>query len=154
MIQEKSFNGLNDENPLTEQGEYFTIWVGCLHLSSGELQYASAGHPHAILTRNGQQMQTLGNHTWPIGFGGGNHYQSEKVTLTSGDRIYLFSDGIYEVFSPEGQMLGYEELQRSCLEAHDKPLEEALLALISQSKNWQKQKTFGDDVALVGIKIR
>ena len=144
---------LNDENPLTEQGEYFTIWVGCLHLPSGELRYASAGHPYAILTRNGQEMQTLGNQTWPIGFGVGKNYQSEKVFLASGDRIYLFSDGIYEVFSPEGQMLGYEELQQSCLQAHEKPLAQTLPALISHSKAWQKQEIFSDDVALVGIEI-
>ena len=45
---------LNRENPLTDDGEYFTIWVGCLHLPTRQLRYATAGHPGALLTRKGQ----------------------------------------------------------------------------------------------------
>ena len=145
---------LNDENPLTDQGEYFTIWVGRLHLPSGQLFYASAGHPGAILTRSGQSMQVLGAQSWPVGFGEGKLYQSQHITLTSGDRLHLYSDGIYEVLSPKGQMWGCEGLQQSCLQAHEESLEKALNRIMSQSKTWQNQETFGDDVALVGVEIR
>jgi len=95
---------LNKENPLTDQGEYFTIWVGCLHLPSGELRYATAGHPGAIVTRAGEQPRSLGDQSWPIGFGIEETYTTHRVTLQSGDRLYLFSDGIYEVMSPHEEL--------------------------------------------------
>ena len=93
---------LNKENPLTDEGEYFTIWIGALHLPTRRLRYATAGHPAVVLTRNGQPLQQIGAKTWPIGFGIEEVYASEEISLVPGDRLYLFSDGIYEVFLTGG----------------------------------------------------
>ncbi|GJL53246.1 MAG: hypothetical protein NPIRA02_03780 [Nitrospirales bacterium] len=144
---------LNQENPLTEQGEYFTIWVGSLHLPTLRLRYASAGHPGAIVTRKGNVSGTLGAKTWPVGFGLTQTYQSQEYTLSSGDRLYLFSDGIYEVMSPDEKLWDRSGLEAACREVHGKAMGRAIDWVIQQSQAWQKQKTFSDDVALVAIDI-
>ena len=145
---------LNRENPITELGEYFTIWVGTLHVPTRELRYATAGHPGAILMRAGQQAKTLGGQTLPIGFNIEEAYETKHITLAPEDRLYLFSDGIYEVMSPGEQLWGCEGLEEACRIVHEKPLGKALSWIIQQSKAWQKQETFGDDVALVGLDVR
>ncbi len=144
---------LNRENPLTEQGEYFTIWVGRYHVPSRELQYATAGHPGAILTRNDGKTESLGGKTLPIGFNVDAGYQSQSITLTQGDRLYLFSDGIYEVLSPDEEVWGQERLEQACSMGHSQPIEKALNFLIKKSQSWQQQEAFGDDVAIVGVQI-
>ncbi|WP_447968357.1 PP2C family protein-serine/threonine phosphatase [Nitrospira sp. M1] len=144
---------LNRENPLTEQGEYFTIWVGSLHLPTLQLRYASAGHPGAIVTRNGNMSDTLGAKTWPVGFGLTQSYQSQQYTLSSGDRLYLFSDGIYEVMSPDEKLWDRVGLEEACRAVHGKPMNRAIDWVVQQSQAWQKQQTFSDDVALVAIDI-
>ncbi len=145
---------LNIENPLTDQGEYFTIWVGSLHLPTLQLRYATAGHPGAIVTRSGVPHQTLGAQSLPIGFDPGQSYVSQQCALTGGDRLYLFSDGIYEVMSPNETMWGTEGLGESCDVVHEKPMAKALTWIVQQSQAWQKDEKFGDDVALIGIDIQ
>ena len=80
-------------------------------------------------------------------------YQSQEISLVSGDRLHLFSDGIYEVLSPEGEMWGCQGLEESCQQVSKEPLRNALKQVICQSKDWQQLNTFGDDVALVGVEI-
>ncbi len=145
---------LNRENPLTDQGEYFTIWVGRLHLPTLQLRYATAGHPGAIVTRVGTPYQTLGDQTLPIGFDEGQSYSSKDVTLSSGDRLLLFSDGIYEVMSPDESLWGTEGLGKACERVQEKPMMKALNWIIQQSQAWQRSQKFGDDVALVGVEIQ
>ena len=144
---------LNKENPLTEEGEYFTIWVGALHLPTRRLRYAAAGHPAVVLTRNGQPLQRIGPKTWPIGFGIEEVYVSEEISLLPGDRLYLFSDGVYEVFSPTGELWDREGFEQACQAIHAKPLEKGLHWVVQQARAWQRQETFADDVALVGLEI-
>ena len=144
---------LNRENPLTDEGEYFTIWVGALHLPTRRLRYATAGHPAVVLTRNGQPLQRVGAKTWPIGFGIEETYHTEEISLLLGDRLYLFSDGVYEVFSPGGELWDREGFEGACQTVHAKPLKKGLQWIVQQAKTWQRQETFADDVALVGIEI-
>jgi sigma-B regulation protein RsbU (phosphoserine phosphatase) len=144
---------LNRENPLTDDGEYFTIWVGALHLPTRRLRYATAGHPAVVLTREGQPLQHVGAKTWPIGFGIEETYASEEISLLSGDRLYLFSDGIYEVFSPDEKLWDREGFDGACQTVHSKPLKKGLQWVVEQAKAWQQQEDFGDDVALVGLEI-
>ena len=144
---------LNRENPLTADGEYFTIWAGCLHLPTRTLRYATAGHPSALLTKKGQPMKHLGAKSWPIGFGVEEVYSSQEITLEKGDRLHFFSDGIYEVFSPDGQLWDRESFERACQQAHDKPLEAGLKWIVQEAQRYQGQDTFSDDVAVVGINI-
>ena len=144
---------LNKENPLTDDGEYFTIWIGALHLPTRRLRYASAGHPAVVLTRNGQPMQQIGPKTWPIGFGIEEVYVSEEISLLPGDRLYMFSDGIYEVFSPDDELWDRKGFESACQTIHAQPLKKGLQWVVQQAKAWQRQETFGDDVALVGLEI-
>ncbi|MCA9472425.1 MAG: SpoIIE family protein phosphatase [Nitrospirales bacterium] len=144
---------LNRENPLTDQGEYFTIWVGSLHLPTLRLRYTTAGHPGVILTRQGNSMDVLGAKTWPIGFGLDQSYDSQECQLSPGDRLYLFSDGLYEVTSPAGELWDREGLEAACRTVHGKPMKKALEWVIQQSQAWQKQTNFYDDVALVGVEV-
>jgi len=144
---------LNKENPLTDDGEYFTIWLGALHLPTRRLRYASAGHPAVVVTRNGQPLQQIGPKTWPIGFGIEEVYVSEEISLVPGDRLYMFSDGIYEVFSPDEELWDRKGFDCACQTIHTKPLKKGLQWVVQQAKAWQRQETFGDDVALVGLEI-
>ena len=144
---------LNRENPLTDEGEYFTIWVGVLHLPTRRLRYATAGHPAVVLTREGQPLQQIGAKTWPIGFGIEEIYKTEEVQLLPGDRLYLFSDGVYEVFSPDGELWDRKGFEGACQSVHTQPLKNGLQWIVQQAQTWQQQETFADDVALVGLEI-
>ena len=144
---------LNAENPMTEQGEYFTIWVGVLQLSTSVLRYASGGHPGGLLIRKDRPSVTLGGKTWPVGFSPDETYETHSMTLTRGDRLYVFSDGIYEVINAEEEIWGTSRLQKALEDVYKRSLRLGLKHIIQSSRSWQADGIFGDDVALIGLEI-
>lgn len=144
---------LNAENPMTDQGDYFTIWVGVLQRSTGILRYATAGHPGAIVVRNNAPSVVLGRKSWPTGFSLDEIYESDSITLMDKDRLYLFSDGIYEVVNTEDEIWGKERLQKALENVYRQPMKCGIKSLMQASCDWQVDGTFGDDVALIGLEF-
>ncbi len=145
---------LNVENPMTDQGDYFTIWVGVLQLSTMTLCYASAGHPGSILVRSQSESTVLGGGTWPIGFSSEQTFDTQTVIVHPGDRLYLYSDGIYEVIDDQEEIWGRKRLQESLESLRKAPMGLGLEQIIQMSRAWQKRKSFDDDVALVGLEFQ
>ena len=145
---------LNAENPMTEQGEYFTIWVGVLQCSTRILRYASAGHPGAILVRKDAPSEVLGGNTWPTGFSPDEVYATESISLADRDRLYLFSDGIYEVVNAEEEIWGRRRLQEALENVYHCSMKLGLRSIIEASRSWQGGGMFGDDVALIGMELK
>ncbi len=144
---------LNAENPMTDQGDYFTIWVGVLQHSTGKLRFASAGHPGSILVRNNAPSEVLGQKSWPTGFSPDEIYQTDSITLMDKDRLYIFSDGIFEVENAESEIWGKNRLQEALEKVYTRPMKLGLKSLIHESRAWQADGIFGDDVALIGLEF-
>jgi len=92
---------------------FLTIWYGVYHQQTRRLEYASAGHPPALLLhgRRGnvgqiEQLQSIG----PIlGIESEVIYRSQKCTVPFPSRLFLFSDGAYEIQKSDGTMLKFSE---------------------------------------------
>jgi len=144
---------LNARNPMTDEGDYFTIWVGVLQLSTRVLRYASAGHPGAILIRSDADTGVLGGKTWPTGFSLDAIYHTESIALEDKDRLYVFSDGIYEVVDTEDEIWGTSRLQKALEDLYTRSMRLGLKHVLQSSRSWQVDGIFGDDVALVGLEL-
>jgi sigma-B regulation protein RsbU (phosphoserine phosphatase) len=145
---------LNQKNPMTDEGDYFTIWVGVWQCSTHLLRYASAGHPGSILVKSDMASVVLGGHSWPIGFSIEAVYRTESVTVHAGDRVYLFSDGIYEVMNTHGEIWGRKRLQEALEGVADRQMMWGLASIIEKSRAWNNQSVFEDDVALLGLEFQ
>jgi serine phosphatase RsbU (regulator of sigma subunit) len=89
---------------------FFTLWYGVYCPDTRRLDYCSAGHPPALLfERGGVQMRQLGSPSLPIGCVPNASYVGEYVQVPPRSRLYLFSDGAFEIQRPSGAMLSYEE---------------------------------------------
>jgi sigma-B regulation protein RsbU (phosphoserine phosphatase) len=144
---------LNAENPMTDHGDYFTIWVGVLQLSTYVLRFAGAGHPGPVLVRKNSSPSVLGEKSWPVGFLPDATYHTDTITLMEKDRLYLFSDGIYEVVNAEQELWGKDRLQQTLENAYKNSMMVSLKKVIHTSRSWQGAERFGDDVALIGLEL-
>lgn len=144
---------LNQKNPMTEEGDYFTIWIGVWQRSTRLLRYASAGHPGSILVKTDQSSVVLGGKSWPIGFSTEMVYGTETVHVQAGDRLYLFSDGIYEVMNGQGEIWGRKRLQEAIVTVADRDMIRGLTSILEKSRAWIQRGVFEDDVALVGLEF-
>jgi sigma-B regulation protein RsbU (phosphoserine phosphatase) len=86
-------------------GKYFTIWYGVYQPSTRKLRYAGGGHPPAVLF-SGESLDvgpTLFESDGPaIGFGVGLPFALQETQLPPRARIYLYSDGAYEIHIADG----------------------------------------------------
>ncbi len=90
---------LNRAFPMGEHGQKFTtVWYGVYHAPSRTLRHATAGHPPALLLEPGSaQPEAVGVPDIPIGIDPAAAYEGGSRTLAPGSRLYVYSDGVYEV---------------------------------------------------------
>ncbi|HKH56887.1 MAG TPA: PP2C family protein-serine/threonine phosphatase, partial [Propionibacteriaceae bacterium] len=91
-------------------GERFaTAVLAELDLASGLLAWHCAGHPAPLLLRNGRAVKTLeGGRGLPLGVGVTPEIAEER--LEPGDRILLFTDGVTDARSSDGEFFGLHRL--------------------------------------------
>ncbi|HEX7779688.1 MAG TPA: SpoIIE family protein phosphatase, partial [Vicinamibacterales bacterium] len=90
---------------------YFTLWYGVYRPATRRLDYGCAGHPPAFLANAGTQgVQLLEAKGPPIGLRPGIAYASQTVIVPGNTRLYLFSDGAFEIRRSDGTMMGLEDL--------------------------------------------
>jgi sigma-B regulation protein RsbU (phosphoserine phosphatase) len=85
--------------------QYLTMLIAHIKLTTGHVTLCSAGHPSAAhLTRDGQ-CKFIELWSTPIGLMEDGAYETAELTLTDGDRLVLYSDGITECPNPNGDLL-------------------------------------------------
>ena len=140
--------------PSGDDGEHFTIWLGVWDRRTGIMTYASAGHPAPILVRADGAVERLGEPSLPLGFSWiPQSGHNATVTLVEGDRLILFSDGLFEAFSADGEPWGIARLEDACRKTHHVPLEAALTAIVQEVQDWQQGASFRDDLAIMAFQV-
>jgi sigma-B regulation protein RsbU (phosphoserine phosphatase) len=150
---EKVLLEANRRFPLSADGEYFTLWVGQLHLPTRSLTYATAGHSGALLSSAESPSRWLTRSSFPLGFDPSAQFASDRLCLKSADRLFLLSDGIYEVPSPSGELWGRERFQWVIDEGKQTSLSATIASCFSAARGWQQAQHFSDDAAVVGIEL-
>ncbi len=109
--------------PLYDYGGYhFTIWYGVYDPRTRALEYAVGGHPPALLVSKDGGVRELQAPGAFIGIDPDATFESRSVTIAPGDRVYVYSDGAYEIELAGGAMLG-EEAFHEMLLAHSENLD-------------------------------
>ena len=93
-------------------GTFVTAFIGVLDISNGQFVYVNAGHnPPFLYTNKKYKLLDVPTNT-VLGGLEDYVYQSETITLSAGDRIFLYTDGISEAQDSKGQMFGEERIQK------------------------------------------
>lgn len=143
----------NRRFPLSEEGEYFTLWVGQLHVPTGSLSYASAGHHGVLLSPAERPSQWLTRPSSPLGFDQAAVFASDRILLQPADRLFLLSDGIYEASSPTGEPWGRWRFQQAIETQKRSLLATTISHCFTEARRWQEQTDFLDDAAVVGLEL-
>lgn len=102
-------SALNEAFPMERQNNmYFTIWYGVVKRSTGQLRYASGGHPPSVLRKSDGSVVTLATPGIAIGMLEGMSYRAAECQVDQGDRLHLVSDGTFEVETAPGEMLAFQ----------------------------------------------
>jgi sigma-B regulation protein RsbU (phosphoserine phosphatase) len=92
-------------------GRFFTMWYGVYDRQDHSLVYANAGHPPPFMF-DGNAVSKLGPTGTIIGLLPDGQFTAKRVSVGGGSRLYLYSDGAYEVTTPQGGMLMLDGLEQ------------------------------------------
>lgn len=94
-----------------ESGMFVTAWMGILDLKTGNLQFANAGHNPPLIKRENGAFEYLKTRAGFVLAGmEGVRYRAGDLTLSPGDRMFLYTDGVPEATNADNQLYGEERL--------------------------------------------
>jgi len=147
--------GLNEVYQMEAHHDmFFTIWYGVFNRKRHDLTFANGGHPPPI-ARTGDSADTA--ETVPLNLGGliigglpGQKYKKSTFALAPCTKLYIYSDGIYEVPKPDGGMFklnDFIELVGSLSRRGDASPKR----IIDAMRRIQNREMFDDDVSLLEV---
>ena len=137
-----------------QNDKYFTIWYGVYNRSDRTLVYASAGHPPAVLISQSptskakvQQLRTPG---MPVGMFPDARYLDNCCDVEDLSTLYIFSDGVYEINQPDGNIWGLDPFV-DLLAAYNGGTADELELVLSYTQKLNAKAVFDDDWSLLKV---
>jgi sigma-B regulation protein RsbU (phosphoserine phosphatase) len=154
---EEVLSSLNQAFQMENQnGLYFTIWYGVYHRPTGTLRYASAGHPPPILVSGAREQRgeakSLSAVGCPVGIVPDAEYERHECSLAGPARLFLFSDGAYEIMRPDGTLLEFADFEEVLTRAVPEGASE-LEELLHFAQNVNGSKDLDDDFSIIKMTI-
>lgn len=138
---------LNDAFPMDRHNNlYFTVWYGVYDRRSRIMRFGNAGHPPALLlTPDGQAIDLVKSNLM-IGGMPELTYKSDSHEIPPGSRLFVFSDGVYEVAPPEGEYWKYSEFREYMASL---PADGEIEALLAHVRAMGQREILEDDFSMV-----
>lgn len=132
--------------------QYFTMVYGTIDIETNTIKLIRAGHAMPIFLPKDGSPVFLEKGGLPIGLIPNVDYKDEEeVTISKGDRLFVYSDGITECFNADNKQFSQERLLDYLKENRDIPLDELLKNLKEILIKWRGGESFDDDVSMVAI---
>jgi serine phosphatase RsbU (regulator of sigma subunit) len=87
---------------------FITAFMCCIDLKSGVITSACAGHPPMVILRKNGEIELIKPSGKILFDLVSSDYEEIKKTLTDGDKIVLYTDGVFEAIDSTGRMIGEE----------------------------------------------
>ncbi len=119
-----------------------------------KMSFARGGHPYPVLLKkNDNSIKMLKSKGTILGMFKDLVIHEKSVELEKGDRVYLFTDGIIEVYDRKKEMLGLEGLSEIIRSTAGETLSNSIESILKKVEEFQGIPTFEDDMAIIGIEI-
>lgn len=133
--------------------QFVTVFVGVLDVTNGLLAYSDAGHGQTLLYRNATgEIETLSAILPPLGVREEFPAVEKEIHLRPADVLVIYSDGLTEVASPEGELFGLERLLSVVKDNGRRSPRELQEAILSAVAGFSQGAPLADDQTLVIIK--
>jgi len=136
----------------TGPDRFITFVLVLLDPATGEIEYTNAGHNPGILLKADKSMQELSSHGLPLALFPGKPYSSSRFTLSPGDLLFLYTDGVTEANSPEGDEFGFPRLKEFISARVGMPPTEIEEDLLKDLEDHAQGEPFADDRTLVMVR--
>ena len=147
---------MNEAICSNNQAEMFvTVWLGVLEISTGRLTCANAGHEYPVIRRVGGDFALYKDrHGFVIGGMDGVKYKEYELLLAPGDKLFLYTDGVPEATSADGELFGVERMIGALNQVKDEAPEEVLKGVRRAVDGFVKDAEQFDDLTMLCLAYR
>lgn len=132
---------------------FVTLFLGMLDLGNLELRFASAGHTPPSLIRGGS-AQSISQQQGPaMGLAPDLEFPVNTLTLRTGDRLAVFTDGINEAFNEANDMFGIPRCNQVLGASHTNTVAAAGDLLFNELTGFAGTRPQSDDICLLLLDI-
>ena len=154
---------LADLNHLANEFGHQAITTAVLlsfRLDNSKLDFSYAGHPPVWLRgrRDRVWRPLVGNPltestNLPLGMFPESTYDQKQLQLSSGDRLFVHTDGLTDAVNPAGQQFGEDRLQAVLAEAGDETLFDLKQRVLAAVRSHTGGSLGHDDVTLMAMEV-
>jgi serine phosphatase RsbU (regulator of sigma subunit) len=148
---------LNRSFQMDEHGDkVFSIWYAVFDRVSGIIRFATAGHPPALLispNRDGEpEAKWLkGKGLW-IGATTTETFEGGSAIVAQDAELFVFSDGLYELSTPEGPMIGLERFGQLLADFYSSGTAD-LETVLTEVSRIHGSDQFEDDASILKVRF-
>ncbi len=136
-----------------DTGMFVTAWVGLLDYGTGHVDYVNAGHNPPLLCRDGGCEWLAETSGLPLGLFD-LPYEARCLDCSAGDKVLLYTDGVTEAMSKDGELYGDNRLAAVVAAGFD----EHPKALVSTVRHDVASFALGaeqsDDITILALELR
>ena len=137
---------------------FLSAFYATFDTTTGNLEYANAGHPVPILARRGEMHASPlgaapGMPGPPLGVRPDARFTTAHAALIPGDLLLLFTDGLFEVADASGETFGEDRLLEVVRRNLDRPVNRLFDDIHLEVATFSTGQGFSDDVCLLGMEV-
>ncbi len=138
------------------EGEFITLVYAVLDLSNNKLLYANAGHLWPILysSRTKTHNVTHGKGGLALGIEKNQVYPTNELSVETGDKLILYTDGLTEAMNEHGQEFGSDRLLKLVDENGATPPVELVATIREAVDAHRGASEVSDDFSVLVAEIR
>ncbi len=137
-----------------DRSDYFiTLFYLQYNITNHQLSFANAGHPPPLLLSLFQsECRELDADGLILGVNKNVVFEEKTTTLSQGDLILLYTDGLTEAENADGEFFGLKRVNDILVQHALKSPQAIIEALLEQLKQFCRSESFNDDITLMIFK--
>lgn len=131
---------------------FVTVWMGIVDLRTGDITCVNAGHEYPVLKRrNGDYELYKDKHCPPIGIVEGAEYKEYVLHIDTGDKLFVYTDGVPEAIDTGDEQYGTDRLLRVLNINELVEMQRLLPAVKRDIDRFAKEAEQFDDITMMGF---
>lgn len=132
--------------------QYITAIFGLFDGDQNVFRFINAGHLSPILVKQNGDLTRLPDSDLIIGIVPGYQFHVNEVTMENGDILFLYSDGITELYGQDEIQFGDEKLAEFLLQHRSNDIHALCANLFELLNRFRGNRSQSDDVTMVAIR--
>ncbi|HNV46047.1 MAG TPA: SpoIIE family protein phosphatase [Spirochaetota bacterium] len=129
---------------------FFTGFLADINPMKSTIRYSSSGHPSQYLIRDGELIE-LPNTGRPVAIWDEALCETRHEEFRPGDRLLLFTDGLFEEFNRAKEQFGESRLRDLIKQNAHRDARELVTSLVRDLMRYIDSAELNDDITIIGI---